>query len=282
MQRSLLKDLTRADPGAGRVHVIGGLAGHPLYFRPLARALSRSWRMRGLLYPIWAGGSPHCPSVEALAAEMAAALEDDGAPVILFGYSFGGTVAYAIAFRLARDGRRAAVVMLDSSVAELRRRAWRKRPPVVRLLLLMQRGLRNLVWKWPRSAVLVALGKGQRPGDRAPREEPLRSFHFESLAASRCYVPPRSDVPIVMIRAVPRRFPPWLRRVYWPEKDRGWSDVAPVVGVVPCIGTHKTVARPANVDALAPAANAAFEIAWQAVSALRDAGAGQGAGARSS
>jgi len=264
VQRALLKDLTRAEGAEGLVHVVAGLSGHPMQFRPLARRLSGAWRMRGVLYPIWAGGDAHCPSVEALAGDMVPALADAAEPVILFGYSFGGTVAYAIACRLAQQGRRTAVVMLDSHVAELRRRAWRKQPLLLRGLRRARKGVRRVLRTLPREALLRLRGKGPLPGGWAPRDEPLRSFHFESLAASRRYVPPRSDVPIVMIRAVKPKGPAWLRRIWWPEKDHGWGDVAPVVAVLPCPATHLTIARHDHVDRLAPRAEEAFRIALRA------------------
>ena len=62
--------------------------------------------------PVW---------VEDLAARYIAAMEtvDDGRPVFVAGYSFGGLVAHEIARQVRQAGRPAAVVLIDTRSAAL-------------------------------------------------------------------------------------------------------------------------------------------------------------------
>ena len=258
MKRSLIKDLTKPAEGARPVYFIAGLAGHVLHYRPLARQLDRQFWVRGILFPVFAGDDVSIADVPDLAERMMEAFHEAPEPIVIVGYSIGGTVAYDMACRLAAQGRRVSVVMIDTSVRHLRMRMIAERSPLRRVEVATKRGVRRLLVT-PTVGLknFATLGRFKRKAWRPELPEAQR-FKDESWAASRSYVPPKSDVPIVMIRAVPPWQPDWTRTVYWPEADRGWGAVAPVIAVVPSPGTHVSIAEPKNFDALAAALNQAI------------------------
>ena len=252
MKRSLIKDLTKPAEGAFPVYFIAGLAGHVLHYRPLARLLAERWLLRGILYPVYAGGSPRTASLEDLADQMRAALDDPQDPVVLAGYSVGGTIAYEIAVALRRQGRRAGVVMIDSQPRSLRRQLRKRRLPMVRRAIRLGR---KVVQGWQGLMGRQAHRDPDAPPEVkwTPEDPQVRIFQIESREAVRAYVPPGSDVPVVILKAVTPRVPLWLARIYWPGADNGWRFVAPVAAVLPVSATHHTIMEGETQLALASA-----------------------------
>lgn len=245
--------------------MISGLGGHVLQFRPLAQALLPDWDITGVLYPIYAGGMNTCESIPDLAHQMHQALEDTDGPIVLIGYSLGGAIAYQIAVELHAKGKDVAVVCIDTAVRSLRRKRGR-----------FARGVRNLFYRTPRN-VLASWRRSNRPmpqqsSDQVwqPREDKLKVFVEESRIAMRGYVPPKSDAPVVLIRAEAHRdWRNWIDGPFWPSTTHGWAKVAPVAGVVSGPGDHLTIISQGNVDALAIAVDQALRIAFERIPSAR-------------
>lgn len=253
LQRSLLKSLTKPTDAARPVFLIAGLGGHVLQFRPLARGVAPKWHLTGVHYPIFAGGSAHYPSIETLCAEMSKPLEKIEGPIVLLGYSIGGTVAYQIATDLRQQGKDVAVVMIDTTVRVLRRR----RGPVALVL-------QKVFLTWPRRLFQIKPRKSTL--GRLHEEPDLRNFIDEKIAAMSDYHPPKSAVPVVLIRADShRKWRRWINGPFWPSPTHGWSRVAPVVGVVRCPGNHLTIIEPQNLEVLITAVRKALEIAYDSL-----------------
>ena len=259
MKRSLIKDLTKPAEGARPVYFFGGLASHVLTYRPLARVIDDRWWLRGVLYPVYAGGDPNVASIEALASSMRTALDDAEDPIVLSGFSVGGTIAYQIAVHLTAQGRRAGVVMIDSQPAELRKLWLQRRHPKVRRAIRLFRKARNFLQK--------ARQKQEDHDPKAlpeftwtPEDPQVRIFQRENREAARIYLPPRSNVPVVMLKAVPPRIPRWIARICWPVRDNGWGLVAPVLGVLPVSAGHHTIMARENHPDVAAALNKGFQM----------------------
>jgi len=261
LARPLLKPLTQPTAASRQAYIISGLGGHALQFRPLANLLLPDWHLTGILYPVFAGGENTCSSITELAIPLRAALEEEKGPLVLIGYSFGGAIAYQMAAELRAQGRQVAVILIDTSIRSLRRRPRR-----------FARGLRNLFYKKPRR-ILAKLRSGQHPqgqqgqqGARAvwkPKDASVAEFVEESRRAMRIYAPPRSDVPIVLIRAASHYdWTLWLDGKFWPSPTHGWSRVAPVAGVVRGPGDHFKIIAPENTAALAMAMDDALVMAF--------------------
>ncbi len=238
--------------------MISGLGGHALQFRPLANVLLPEWHLTGVLYPIYAGGENTCTSIAELSAPLRAALAPEEDPLVLIGYSFGGAVAYQIAVDLRAQGRQVAVICIDTSVRSLRRRPKR-----------LVRKLRNLFYKKPRK-LLKKLRSSKHPQNTKntpagwqPEDENVRAFMEESRHAMRLYAPPRTDVPVVLIRAAAHYdWKQWLDGNFWPSPTHGWSRVAPIAGVVRGPGDHLSIIAPRNIRALGKAMDEALAKAF--------------------
>lgn len=253
MRYPAFKSLTKATEAARPAYLIAGFGGHVLEFRPLARAIADKWHLIGVHYPIFAGGSDNCSSIAALSSEMAAHFDDVEGPIVLIGYSIGGTFAYHIATLLRQDGKDVSVVLIDTTINALRA----KRGPFVR-------ALQTVLLTWPRRLA----GRPERKAAPLwqPDEPRLRNFTEECRVAMIGYRPPDSDVPVVMIRAdVHRHWRRWLNGPFWPSRTHGWSRVAPVSGVVRCPGNHLTIIAPENLGALSKAADAALQLAYDSL-----------------
>ena len=262
MKFAPVKDIAKADKDARSVYFVAGLAGHVLRYRPLARLLKSKWRMRGIHYPVFLDGSTEVPDIATLARQMRPAVDDGDDPVVIVGYSVGGVFAYEIARELRENGRRAIVVMIDTKPRRLVGERNRRRPPWKKFLLRYARGAQRVFITWPRAMLNVFKTKAKVGAQWVPDEAEVKAFYVESMRAARGYFPPKSDIPIVMIRAVPPILPAWLRGFYRIGRDHGWHLVAPVVGVVNSPGDHLTIAEPENAQMLAESLDKALEIAF--------------------
>ncbi len=277
-----IKDLTKATPGAREVFVLAGLAGHVLMFRPLAQRLRKRWHLRGVLYPPFAGGPMTCESIEELATRMEPAFAEACDRPIIWGYSIGGSLAYAIAQRLARKGKTPTVIMIDTNLQSLREKTPRtlKERVIGRMLGVAKhlswqslvgqmRAMRDKFKSEALSDQLSIDGPAPqtqgtnvipppswiRPGD------PLIAFHDACYLAAGAYSPTPSTVRIVMVRTVADAPPAWIRKHYWPDRDHGWGTVAKVIGIVPCEGDHVSIIEPQNLKSLTVATRKALVMA---------------------
>lgn len=282
--RSRIKDLTSRRDGARSVYLLPGVAGHPLHFRPLAKLLQHKWHIRALLYPPHFNGDISCASIDDLASRMLPAFDEIREDPVIMGYSLGGSLGFAMAAKLADQGARPTVVMIDSGL-----RALRGKPRLnltEKLIRRVNSGYRRLFRQWPgqvlrslqrsigsptpAKAIPVAMAGQQTADDpdyvRPPAwikpGDPLLEFHRDCIRAVRAYHPAPAPVRIVMIRAVPDNRPAVLRRIYWPLKERGWHLVGNVIGIVPCRGSHVSIIKPDNRAALASAVDQALDIAF--------------------
>ena len=232
-----------------------------LQFRPLAKALPPNWQMTGLLYPVFAGGPNNCTSITELAARMRAPLDACDGPIVIVGYSIGGTFAYQIATELRARGKEVAVVCIDTRLRTLLRKRGR-----------LARGFRNLLYRKPRR-LLNRLRAWHRPAppplpDWSPDDPDLKTFVTGCRESVRRYHPARSDVPVVMIRAQAHRdWRHWIDDKYWPSPTHGWSRVAPVAGIIPGPGDHLSIINPEHVDALAKSLDQALALALACLAA---------------
>ncbi|WP_342071602.1 thioesterase domain-containing protein [Yoonia algicola] len=257
LPRSSLKSLTKQSDTARPAYLIAGLGGHVLKFRPLARGIADAWHLTGVQYPVFAAGSAHCTSIENLCAEMSKPLENHEGPIVFLGYSIGGTIAYQMATDLRQQGKDVAVVMIDTTVSVLRP----KRGP-------MALALQKIFLTWPRRLLGIKARKSTL--GRLPDEPVLRNFVDETIAAMDGYHPPKSAVPVVLIRADShRKWRRWINGPFWPSPTHGWARVAPVAGVVRCPGNHLTIVEPQNLEALITAVHTALGIAYESLAGGR-------------
>lgn len=302
MQASrLIKDLTRAENGARKVYILTGLAGHVLHLRPLGKALRHKWHMRGILYPVFAGGKMACPSLEHLAERMTAAVDDAEQEPVLIGYSVGGVIAFEIARRLADQGKRPTVVMIDTQLRQLAsqlpdplltRMAARSEQFIAALPRKLRRfvrrelaGAKKLFWTWPAAGLRHLWNRlPQRfrkrfapkpptphiPGDphgiEVPHwislDDPLMEFYIAQTLATRRYVPSPAPVPVVVVRARPYLMPEAVYRMAGSYGDHGWHLVTEVLGVVVSRGSHGSIVDNENLPRLAKAVDMALKIAF--------------------
>jgi len=256
------RDIAKAAKGARTVYFFAGLAGHILRYRPLARLLNAKWRMHGVHYPVFAGGESDVDDIATLANQMAPALEAAEEPIVLAGYSIGGLVAYEIARKLRASGRQVAVVMIDTTTRRMLANLRRQRPMWQHIVLRLQLAFARIFVRWPTAALRrFRLAAPVKPSV-LPDAAPAREFFYACQRAARTYLPPESDVPVIVIRAVSPLQPSWLPRVFWRGPDRGWGLVAEVLDVIPCPGDHLTIADPKNATALAKSLDQAFDIAF--------------------
>lgn len=228
--------------------MLAGLGGHVLQFRPLAAALLPKWHVTGILYPIYAGSGKSYPTLEGLADDMVGALENIEGPVVFVGYSMGGAVAFDIACRLRKQGRSVVVVMIDTSVPALRRRYGG-----------ILRRMRRLLFIWPMK--ILGIKRNTAPAWQ-PKEENVQKFVAENRTAVNNFIPEKSDVQIILVRAIPKDKFAWLWGQNWPSRDYGWSAVARVEAIFHCPGNHVTVIEPEYQGGLAKALDQAFEHAF--------------------
>lgn len=276
--RSRIKDLTTRREGARSVYLLAGIAGHVLHFRPLAQLLQDRWHIRALPYPPQVNGDMSCASIEDLAARMLPAFDGAEEDPVIVGYSFGGSLGFAMAARLVQQGRKPTVIMIDSGLRTLRGKL--RLSLTEKIIRRVIRGCRRLFWRWPKAGLryvqraLTATPPAQAAGENPARDrddvpppfwikpgDPLADFHRDCTLAVRAYHPAPAPVRIVMIRAVPDNRPAILRRFYWPRKERGWHTVGDVIGIVPCRGSHVSIVSRDHTEDLARALDKALQIA---------------------
>ena len=233
-----------------------------LSHRRLAQQLKAHWRLRGIHYPIFRGEGPEVESLASLAAQMAPALDGVEGPIVLSGYSIGGLVAYEIAALLRASGRKTVVVIMDSTSRQMLFQRRRSLSVPHRILRRYRMAFHRIFVRWPRRFLYKRGWWRPKEGKFMPKEPHLRAFHDAGVTAVRDYFPPTTDVPVVIVRAVPPWQPDWLRRIYWPLRDGGWGLVAPVLDVVATPGNHLGIADPANAEVLAPHLDRAYRIAF--------------------
>ncbi|HEX5115470.1 MAG TPA: alpha/beta fold hydrolase [Pseudonocardiaceae bacterium] len=115
------------DGGAtGRLVFFPPAGGNASAAWPLTSAVPAGWSVYGVQYP---GRGPRLldepsASIRVLAAACVPAIAPDHRRTVLFGHSFGATVAYEVAHLLEADGHPAAGLVVAGSSAPHRRHDW--------------------------------------------------------------------------------------------------------------------------------------------------------------
>lgn len=202
------------------------LFGNVLLFRALADHLGDNQPVVGVQSELLEGWAPRWRTLEEMAAgyrgQIVARFPEG--PYLLFGQSFGGTLAFEVARQLHAEGREVGLVAMGDTACPARTTTSRR--PGDRLLRLDRlRATERTAWRVTRRAAgraawhmlervralqgRWAVARGQRVPARI-RGSYVRSVN---LAASRSYTPGELPLPVVMLRSLDPD----------PDDARGWG-----------------------------------------------------------
>jgi amino acid adenylation domain-containing protein len=248
--------------GARRVFLIPGRGGDDPMLAAFRSSCSEALDFRTLSYPSLrqlAYGT-FDDIVAHVAAEVEAGCPQG--PILLAGYSFGGDVAYAVAERLRRRGRRIpALLILDTNAVDFGEdEGSRERRSLLRRFATLCRLVRTGEWRVIMGVLLTPAALGRPParwGVRlatalAPRPTGNLAFHVgrhlreQLLEAHRAgwmsSRPARKlDVPVILFRSRQN------------SGDMGWNERTGDLAVVQVEGDHIGMLNRANVSALGKA-----------------------------
>ncbi len=243
-----LVEITKAD-GRPPLFCIHGAKGNVLIFSDLARQLGPLQPLFGFQARGLDGRIPAFDSIEDLVECYRAEIHrvQPTGPYFLLGYSIGGTIVFELARRLAAANHRVAMVALVDTICPS---AWsdvRRRPARERLARGFFRGQALAVQvarlsQWPRYRWARLLVQHGRTVPRHLRENYVASSLETIFAPHR---PKPYAGKIVLFRASPGETGLGL------NADLGWKDRADDVEVCYLPGTHDTIIRSPNVNALA-------------------------------
>ncbi|WP_459546294.1 thioesterase domain-containing protein [Nocardia sp. X0981] len=251
---------------------IPGVNGIAYQFRTLAAALGPWWPFTALRAPGHDGAEPTLNTVEALAQRYLRdirAAQPHG-PYLLGGYSLGGLIAYEIACRLRAAGEEVGEVVLIDTYVPLAGQStppWDERAALDELAAMVRAAAGasgnelvldpELPLEQRRDAVCQELTRSRGSGARRQLEFILRVYQA-NLEANIGYRPPRSDLPVTLLRAEgafpivfgPERGP----RVPLGDPTQGWDTVRTGrFRVVDVPGNHFTILSETRVGELADA-----------------------------
>jgi thioesterase domain-containing protein len=220
--------LNRSDQKNPLVLLLSGLGGHVFPFKKVAKLVSDDLRMTGLLYPHLTGNFAHFSKVTQLAdhfRKLVTAPPDR--EIFIFGYSFGGAVAFELSKRLQADGYTVGLILFDTSLRALQK----KRQPIKFIL---------------RDVRTRALELAQYVRANVRQDHPERS-KFASIGAMRHYKPKISSVSTVLIK--PKVLPRFSK--YVETEDLGWRAVTNVITVLETDGDHLDAFKGVNAPSFA-------------------------------
>lgn len=206
----LLEDADQNKP----FFVVSGAGGHVTPFAGVAAQVSSDWSGIGLLDPTLVH-EKRSNSIEALATRMIHAVREvtQNGPILLFGYSFGGHVAFEMAHQLTQLGHASGVVLIDTNVPQ-------SSNAILRNTRIMARQFKYKFF----DAVKTT---------KTELDAELRDRRNLSLAQRRligCYHAPKTCVPTVLIRR---------RNADNPRGEAyGWDEISDLQAILKVDGTH--------------------------------------------
>lgn len=244
--------LPLAGSTASPFFLVSGAGGHVLPFGPMARALAPGRTCMGVLYPGLFAEERDPQSVEEYARRMLLDIEacDPADPVLLFGYSFGGLVAFEIGRILQAKGRACGLVVVDCLLPHARR-------PRSRPVRAMLRALNALS--------LAYNGNGATAPARQPSAssathlaERLKLVGASANRAREQYRPGPCPIPTVLIRATERSS---SSRRFRTERELGWGGgLVELLSVVDFPGSHLELFKGHHVADFAAAVERSLQL----------------------
>ena len=240
-----------------KLFVVHGYGGSVMELRPLALSLSGDYSVTGIRASGLEAGEPVLDRIEAMADAYLKALrkEQPAGPYWIAGYSSGGLIAYQMAQSLAQRGETiSAVVLLDTVLhpSNWSRRVWgefiaRRTAHHLKSLLKAERPLKQLV-RAARSFVAHfgrALDQTSVPLNRHEEQLPehIRQLREAGLHAQDNYMPPASDLPLIVIRSD-------LKISNLPDPRLIWQPVSTRVTVADVPGDHGSMISAEHVQSL--------------------------------
>jgi amino acid adenylation domain-containing protein len=197
---------------------------------------------------------PRHRSIEELASAYVAAIREKQpqGPYLLCGVSFGGVIAYEVGYRLRCAGETVGFVgLLDAVLPSARRRDWMKWGMYQARLLFRRRGFRGF-WRRSRARLGRQSGRLTRESGSAATSstglemlEKRRRDYYRS--AELAYRPPKSDNPVLLVRALKRSFDDFDLR----DATYGWGAAASALEVIDVPGDHLGILEGVEVQTLA-------------------------------
>jgi len=197
---------------------------------------------------------PRYRSIEELAAGYAAAIRErqPQGPYLLCGVSFGGAIAYEIGHQLRCSGETVGFVgLLDTVLPSARRRDWIRWGIYQARLLVRRDGIRGL---WQRGKAKLGRKWRSFAGESGSVANPTTGFEMIEKrrrdyyrSAELAYRPPKSDNPVLLVRALKRSFDDFDLR----DATYGWGAVASTLEIIDVPGDHLGILEGAEVQTLA-------------------------------
>ncbi len=243
--------------------------GQILGARRLAQHLSADQPVYALAPSELSGRPTPARSLEAVAAEYLAELADRLPPGrwVLFGHSFGGTLAFEIGRQARASGQEVALVVLGDSVAPGRPSPWNRHGSVAPAEIVARRRqeTRDLAWterarQATRGAARLANGAVRRQGRRA--RSSWASLRVRRVVARGRTVPLGLREQLVTDRCIEmaRSYPPWAypgevvlvaSRNGDPGSAAVWAELSGTFRRVEVPQAHHDMLREPGVEAVA-------------------------------
>lgn len=244
------------------VHAVGR---HTNYMVPLAAHMGVSRPVFGLRPSADLEVNRSVTAMARLYADALTARRPEG-PLLIGGFSLGGTIAYEMACQLQDAGREIALVVLMDTACPLWRPGWADAPSILRRTLANLPGWVRMQMRMLRPGRMRRrfrrfgrrlLGRGREADDvidvdHFPADElPFVHAHF---AAEAAYEPRPRRLPVAVLPAAVQGL-----RTLEPDLSRGWSRVAEVRRVIAIPGMHSEIVAGAGMPFLAAAVAAVLD-----------------------